>query len=77
VRASDFKFAVDAMTFRNQAVPAQAVDGWMKIGGIYDNYLKDEAKAVDAYRKAYEAGGKAANVLAQIPSAYHGRIALP
>jgi O-antigen ligase len=77
VRASDFKFAIDALMSRNEAVPSQAVDGWMKIGGIYDQYLKDEAKAVEAYRKAYEAGGKEASLLAQIPSAYHGRIASP
>jgi O-antigen ligase len=77
VRASDFKFAIDALTYRNQAVPAQAVDGWLKIGGIYDQYLKDEAKAVEAYRKAYEAGDKNQGLLTQIPSAYHGRIALP
>ncbi len=77
VRASDFKFAIDAMTLRNETVPAQATDGWMKIGGIYDQYLRDEANAVIAYRKAHEAGGKAQNVLAQIPSAYHGRMALP
>jgi O-antigen ligase len=77
VRASDFKFAIDAMTYRNQAVPSQAVDGWMKIAGIYDRYLTDEANAIAAYRKAYEAGGKNANLLAQIPAAYHGRMALP
>lgn len=77
VRASDFKFAIDALTYRNQAVPTQAVDGWMKIAGIYERYLSDEANAVSAYRKAYEAGGRNASVLAQIPSAYHGRIALP
>jgi O-antigen ligase len=77
VRASDFKFAIDAMTYRNQAVPSQAVDGWMKIAGIYDRYLTDEANAIAAYRKAYEASGKNANLLAQIPAAYHGRMALP
>jgi O-antigen ligase len=77
VRASDFKFAIDALIYRNEAVPTQAVDGWLKIGGIYDQYLKDEAKAVEAYRKAYEIGGKNTNLLAQIPSAYHGRMALP
>jgi O-antigen ligase len=77
VRASDFQFAIDSLKYRNEAIPSQAVDGWLKIGGVYDQYLKDEAKAVDAYRKAFEAGGKAANLLAQIPSAYHGRIALP
>lgn len=76
VRDSDFEFAIKALKLRNQAVPQQAVDGWMKIAGIYDQYLKDEAKAVEAYRSAYEAGGKANNVLAQIPSAYHGRMSL-
>jgi O-antigen ligase len=77
VRASDFSFAIDSLKYRNEAFPAQAVDGWIKIGNVYDQYLKDETKAVEAYRKAFEAGGKAANLLAQIPSAYHGRVALP
>ena len=93
VRASDFKFAIDALTLRNEAVPTQAVDGWIKIGGLYDQYLRDEAKAVDAYRKAYQAATKPGDkpeektaevmaektraVLALIPSAYHGRMALP
>lgn len=77
VRASDFPFAIAALTLRNQLIPAQAVDGWLKIGGVYDNYLKDEAKAVEAYRNAYQAANKVPAVLAQIPAAYHGRIALP
>jgi O-antigen ligase len=77
VRASDFKFAIDALTLRNELVPSQAVDGWLKIGAVYDNYLKDEAKAVDAYRAAYEAGAKAPAVLAQIPAAYHARLPQP
>jgi O-antigen ligase len=76
VRASDFEFAINALKLRNETMPAHAVDGWMKIGGIYDQYLKDEAKAIDAYRKAYEAGGKIDTILWQIPSAYHGRMAL-
>jgi O-antigen ligase len=75
VRASDFPFAISAMKLRNQAVPQQAVDGWLKIGGIYDQYLKDESKAVEAYRNAYVAAGPAGNnVLGQIPPAYHGRV---
>jgi O-antigen ligase len=77
VRASDFQFAIDSLKLRNQSVPQQAVDGWLKIGGIYDQYLKDEAKAVDAYRQAYNASGKTPDLLAQIPTAYHGRMALP
>jgi O-antigen ligase len=76
VRASDFDFAIKSLTYRNEAVPSQAVDGWLKIGGIYDNYLKDEAKAVEAFRKAFDAGNKAQDVLARIPAAYHGRMAL-
>ncbi|MFM7332024.1 MAG: O-antigen ligase family protein [Brachymonas sp.] len=77
VRASDFEFAIDALKYRNQAIPSQAVDGWLKIGGVYDNYVKDEAKAVDAFRSAYLAANKSPAVLGQIPAAYHGRIALP
>jgi O-antigen ligase len=76
VRASDFDFAIKSLTYRNEAIPAQAVDGWLKIGGIYDNYLKDEARAVEAFRKAFDAGNKAQDVLARIPAAYHGRMAL-
>ncbi len=77
VRASDFEFAIDGLKLRNQAVPQQAVDGWLKIAGVYELHLKDEAKAVDAFREAYVASQKAPAVLAQIPAAYHGRIALP
>ena len=77
VRASDFQFAIDALTLRNRTVPQQAADGWLKIGNIYDQYLKDEPKAVDAYRQAYNAAGRTPNILTQIPSVYHGRMALP
>jgi O-antigen ligase len=77
IRASDFDFAIKSLTYRNEAVPSQAVDGWLKIGTVYDKYLSDEAKALEAYRKAFQAGNKAQNVLAQIPAAYHGRLALP
>ncbi len=76
VRASDFDFAIKSLAYRNEVYPAQAVDGWLKVGGIYDNYVKDEAKAVEAFRKAFDAGNKAQDVLARIPSAYHGRLAL-
>ncbi len=77
VRASEFEFAINSLLFRNQILPQQSVDSFLKIAGIYENYLKDEEKAVDAFRKAYNASNKSPVVLAQIPSAYHGRIALP
>ena len=77
VRASDFKFAIDCLTLRNEALPSLAADGWTKIGNVYNQYLQDELKAIEAYRKAYVAGGKTEAVLALIPSGYHGRVALP
>jgi O-antigen ligase len=77
VRASDFDFAIKALQKRNELIPSQAVDGYLKIGGIYDNYLKDEAKAVEAFKQAYKAANSAAPVLAQIPSAYQARVTAP
>jgi len=74
VRDSDFEFAIAALKARNQAVPQQAVDGWLKIAGIYDRYVKDQDKAAQAYRSAYEASGKAGAVLAMIPPAYQSRL---
>jgi O-antigen ligase len=67
VRASDFNFAIQAMETRNKAAPAQNVDGFLKIGQIQFTYLKDQDKALTAYRQAYEASGKSPQVLAQIP----------
>jgi tetratricopeptide (TPR) repeat protein len=74
VRSSDFKFAIEAMQVRNTAYPDQKVDGWIKIAGIEFNYLKDEAKALAAYREAYAASGKAVAVLAQVPEAYRAKL---
>lgn len=76
VRASDFAFAIDALKYRNQAFPGYASEGWLKIGGIYDQYLRDEQKAIEAYRNAFQAAGQSSNVLAQIPSAYHAKLSL-
>jgi O-antigen ligase len=74
IRASDFQFAVEAMEVRNKAVPSQNVDGLMKIAGVQLNYLRNEAKAIEAYRQAYEASGKSPQILAQIPAAYQAQM---
>ncbi len=62
VRAKEWPLAVRAMELRNKGWPAQAVDGWIKIGNIYaSTEIKDEAKALDAYKAAIAAatGGPA------------------
>jgi O-antigen ligase len=74
IRASDFPFAIQAMEVRNQLLPDQKVDGLLKIAGVQLNFLKDEAKAFDAYRSAYEASGKSPGVLAQIPAAFQAKL---
>ncbi len=68
VRASDFKFAIEAMETRNKIFPDQKVDGLLKIASVELSYLKDENKALATYRDAYNASGKAPQVLAQIPA---------
>lgn len=74
VRASDFPFAIKALETRNQLVPAQKVDGLLKIAGIEFNYRKDEAKALAAFKEAYAASGKSPEVLAQVPAALQPKL---
>ena len=74
VRASDFPFAIEAMQMRNKVYPAQAVDGFLKIAGIELTHQKDEAKALDNYRQAYNLSQKSPQVLAQIPPALQSRL---
>ncbi len=74
VRSSDFKFAVLALETRNKAVPDQKVDGLLKIAGIELNYLKDETKALAAFREAYVASDKSPQVLAQVPEVWRDKL---
>lgn len=74
IRASDFAFAKLALETRIKTVPAQAVDGYMKLAEIELNYLKDEPKALAAFREAYKASGKSPQVLAQIPAALQPKL---
>ena len=74
VRANDFKFAVQALETRNKAYPEQKVDGLLKIAGIELTYVKDEAKALAAFREAYAASGKSPQVLAQVPEVWHAKL---
>jgi O-antigen ligase len=74
VRASDFPFALQALETRNKAFPDQKVDGLLKIAGIQLNYLKDEAKAMDAFREAYAISGKSPQVLEQVPQPLQAKL---
>jgi O-antigen ligase len=77
VRASEFDVALDALQRRNEAVPSQAVDGHLKMAGIYDSYLKDETKALASYKLAYAASKQAPEVLSRVPAAYQARVTAP
>jgi O-antigen ligase len=77
VRASEFDVALEALQRRNEAVPSQAVDGHLKMAGIYDSYLKDETKALASYKLAYAASKQAPEVLSRMPAAYQARVTAP
>ncbi|MES2976371.1 MAG: O-antigen ligase family protein [Pseudomonadota bacterium] len=78
VRAKDWPLAIRAIELRNKGWPAQAVDGWIKIGNIYaSTEIKDEAKALDAYKAALAAAPEKdrADIRAkQIPTIYQGKL---
>ncbi len=74
VRARDWPVALKALELRSRGWPAHTVDGWLKIGNIYasDTEVKDEAKALAAYRAALLAATEAEKnaVRARIPPGY-------
>jgi len=77
-RAKDWPFAVKSLELRNKGWPDQAVDGWLKIGNIYaSTEIKDEAKALAAYRAALAAApekDRAGIREKQIPTIYQSRL---
>lgn len=77
MRNRDPELAILALELRIKTWPAQAVDGWLKLGNIYDSAeAKNESKALQAYRAALNASPppyKSA-VLAMIPPTYRARI---
>jgi O-antigen ligase len=77
MRNRDPELAILALEVRIKTWPAQAVDGWMSLGRIYDAHeARDEQKALDAYRKALEAAPPATrnSVFSSIPNIYHSRL---
>jgi cytochrome c-type biogenesis protein CcmH/NrfG len=77
MRNHDPSLAILALELRIKTWPNQAVDGWLKLGDIYDSpEAKDERKAVASYHNAISATlpqHKAA-ILAMIPPTYRDKV---
>ncbi len=77
MRNRDAELAILALEVRIKTWPNQAVDGWIKLGEIYDApEAKDERRALQAYRAAVQAADATykSAVLAQIPPIYRAKI---
>lgn len=77
LRNQDPELAIQALELGIKTWPAKAVDGWLKLGDIYNSTAaKDESKALQAYRAALDASPEPYRnaVLAIIPPTYRARI---
>jgi tetratricopeptide (TPR) repeat protein len=77
MRNRDPALAILAQEIRIKTWPDQAVDGWLKLGDIYNApEAKDELKAMEAYRAALAAALPAHRtaILALIPAAYRDKV---
>ncbi len=73
LRNQDPALAVLALELGIKAWPSRAMDGWLKLGGIYDSaQVADESKALQAYRAALAAAPPSYKdaALEMIPSKY-------
>jgi tetratricopeptide (TPR) repeat protein len=75
-RTHDWALAIEALQLRNRNWPTMAVDGWLKIGQIYESELNDESQALQAYRSALEAAPSVyrENVRQNIPQPYRAKL---
>jgi O-antigen ligase len=77
VRNHDPSLAILALELRIKTWPNQSVDGWLKLGDIYNSPdAKDESKATNAYRNALAATmpQHRSAILAMIPIAYREKV---
>ena len=76
MRKSDFDMAIKALEIRGQSWPHLKTDSLLKLGGIYTNNRKDDAKALASYKAALEAAPPAEKeaVRKQIPPAYLAKL---
>ena len=77
MRTHNSALAIQALELRIKTLPNQAVDGWLKLGQIYDTQeAKDVQKATQSYRAALEAANPTYKgaILALISLKYHSKI---
>ena len=80
LRNKDPELAIQALELGIKKWPAKAVDGWLKLGNLYNSTeAKDEQKALAAYQAALDAAPTPykAIVWAKIPPAYQNRLQQP
>ncbi len=77
LRHHRLQLAIAALKTGIKLWPAKAVDGWLKLGRIYDSdEARDETLALQAFQQALRASPENYKkaVLAAIPPAYHARL---
>jgi O-antigen ligase len=77
MRNRDAELAIHALELQINTWPNQAVDGWLKLGKIYDSPLaKNQSKAIQSYQAAFTAADPQYKdaVLAMIPQIYLAKI---
>lgn len=77
LRNRDPELAIHALQLQIKMWPTQAIDGWLKLGNIYDSAeARDESKALQAYQAALDATPLPYRgaVLARIPPGYQSNI---
>jgi tetratricopeptide (TPR) repeat protein len=76
--AKDWPMAIQSLELRNKGWPAQASDGWLKIGNLYASVpeIKDDTKALAAYRQALatEPPTGKPSLRSQIPAVYLSKV---
>lgn len=69
--------AIQALELGIKAWPSRAMDGWLKLGGIYDSaQVGDESRALHAYQAAFNAAPPSYKdtALSMIPPKYRGQL---
>jgi tetratricopeptide (TPR) repeat protein len=77
-RAGDWDLAREAMRLRMVGWPATRAEGYLQLGAMYDQGLRDEEQALAAYRQALAltTGPERDALAARIPAAYAARLGL-
>ncbi len=77
-RAGDWALAREAMRLRMVGWPATRAEGYLQLGAMYDQGVRDEEQALAAYRQALAlaSGAEREALAARIPAAYAEKLGL-